>query len=363
MWRILGQESTVGRLSRSVAEGSTHHAYLFVGPEHVGKRTFAVDLACALNCVGDTPPCGVCSACMRILGEKHADVLAISLTSSGPTQDQESEDESNRRRTRILTEQIEDLQRAASLPPYEGKWKILLVDHADRMTTEAANRILKSLEEPPPHIVWLLLAESEDRLLDTVVSRCQRIDVRPMPIPDLERHLTDTGASADQARLAARVSRGRTGWALTALQDDSLLAERAARVESTIQLVSMTFGARFDFSRELDTLYRREPGRVLETLEQWTTWWRDLLLFKTGCAESVVNVDYVNDIEEQATRLSLEQIREYIGRLTGVRQDLDLNVIPRLVFDSLVYTMPRIAKPGGDSGVARGTPPSTSETE
>lgn len=363
MWRTLGQESTVERLSRSIAEASVHHAYLFLGPEHVGKRTFALDLACALNCVGDAPPCGICSACTRILAEKHADVLSISLDSTAAAQDQESDDEGNRRRTRILTAQVEDLQRAASLPPYEGRWKVLLVDHADRMTVEAANRILKSLEEPPPHIMWLLLAEAEDRLLDTVVSRCQRIDVRQMAIPELERHLAQVGATPEQSRLIARVSRGRTGWALSAFQDDTLMTERGARVESTIQLISMTYGARFDLSRELDTLYRREPARVLETLEQWTTWWRDLLLFKTGCAESLVNVDYVNDIEEQAARLSLEQIREYIGRLTGVRQDLDLNVIPRLVFDSLVYTMPRIAKPGGDSGVARGTLLSTSETE
>jgi DNA polymerase III subunit delta' len=363
MWRILGQEGTVERLSRSIAEASVHHAYLFLGPEHVGKRTFALDLACALNCVGDTPPCGVCSACTRILGEKHADIYAVSLDSDPTTQEQETDEETARRRTRVSTQQMEDLQHAATLPPYEGKWKVLLVEHADHMSPAAANRILKALEEPPPHIVWMLLAESEDRLLDTIVSRCQRIDVKPMALPELERHLASSGASPEQARLVARVSRGRTGWALSAFQDDRLMTERAARVESTIQLISMTYGARFDLSRELDALYRREPSRVLETLEQWTTWWRDLLLFKTGCAESLVNVDYVNDIEEQAARLSLEQIREYIGRLTGVRQDLDLNVIPRLVFDSLVYTMPRIAKPGGDSGVARGMLPSTIETE
>ena len=351
------------RLSRSIADGSTHHAYLFLGPEHVGKRTLAIDLACALNCVGDRPPCGACTACTRILAERHADIFAVSLDSDPTAQEQESDEEATRRKTRVSTQQIEDLQHASTLPPYEGKWKVLLVEHADHMSAEAANRILKTLEEPPPHVVWMLLAESEDRLLDTIVSRCQRVDVKPMAIPELERHLASTGASPERAQLAARVSRGRTGWALSALRDDSLMTERAARVESTIQLISMTYGARFDLSRELDTLYRRDPARVLETLEQWTTWWRDLLLFKTGCAESVVNVDYVNDVEEQVARLSLEQIREYIGRLTGARQDLDLNVIPRLVFDSLVYTMPRIAKPGGNSGTARGALPSTSETE
>ncbi len=352
MWRTIGQGSTVERLSRGVAEGITHHAYLFLGPEHVGKRTLAIDLACALNCIGDDVPCGTCRACSRILDGKHADIHAITLDDTGSAENLEIEEEGRRRRTRILTEQIEDLQRASTLPPYEGRFKILLVEHADRMTNEAANRILKVLEEPPPHVVWMLLAENESRMLETVVSRCQRIDVREVPAPQLEGYLLEGyGASPDQARLIARISRGRTGWALQALADEALLKERAGRIETAIQLVFMTYSARFDVSRGLDALYRRDPRSVIDTLEQWTTWWRDLLLVKTGCAESVVNIDYVHDMNEQAQRLSLEQIRDYIGKLNEARRDLDLNLIARLVFDSLVYTMPRIAKPARVLGV------------
>jgi len=363
MWRTLGQESTIERLSHSIAEGTTHHAYLVLGPKNVGKRTLAIDLACALNCESADAPCGVCRACSRILEGKHADILSIALD-AGAAEEVEGDEESRKRRTRILTEQIGDLQRASTLPPYEGRFKILLVDHADRMTNEAANRILKTLEEPPPHVVWMLLAEAEGRMLETVVSRCQRVDVHTMPVPELERHLAQVvGVQADQARLVARVSRGRTGWALQAISDATLMADRASKTESVIQLISMTYAARFDLSREMETQYRRDADSVVEALDQWTTWWRDLLLVKTGCAESVVNVDYVNDINQQAQRLSLEQVREYIGKLNEARQDLDLNVIPRLVFDSLVYTMPRIAKPAGDSAVPISVLPNTSETQ
>ncbi len=364
MWRTLGQKGTIERLARSIAEGTPHHAYLFLGPEHVGKRTLAIDFACALNCESNPVPCGTCRACSRILEGKHADIHAIALSTDAAADDAEADDETRRRRTRILTEQIEDLQHAATLPPYEGRTKILLIENADRMTGEAANRILKSLEEPPPHVIWMLLAQTEGRLLETVVSRCQRIDVRPMAVPELEQHLIEAHrATEDQARLIARVSRGRVGWAVQAMEDEAFLAERASRVETIIQLISMTFAARFDLSREMDTLYRREPASVLETLEQWATWWRDLMLVKSGCAESVVNVDYVNDINGQAQRLSLEQIREYIGKLNEARQDLDLNVLPRLVFDSLLYTMPRITKPAGASGAPRSELPATGDTE
>lgn len=349
MWRTIGQKGTVERLSRSVAEGTTHHAYLFLGAPRTGKRTLAIEFACALNCESDNDvPCGSCRSCTRILESKHADVHSIALDESGAAESSEGEENGRRQRTRILTEQIEDLQHASTLPPYEGRFKVMLVEHADRMTDAAANRILKVLEEPPPTVVWMLLAENEDRLLETVVSRCQRIELHPMPATQLEQHLVDIrGASPEEARLIARISRGRVGWALQALEDESLMQERVSRVEGAIQLPSMTFAARFDFSRELDTLYRRDRAAATETLEQWTTWWRDLLLVKTGCAESIINIDYVNDINEQAQRLSLEQIRDYIGKLNEARQDLDLNVISRLVFDSLVYTMPRITKPSG----------------
>ncbi len=352
MWRTIGQQSTVERLSRGVAEGITHHAYLFLGPKHVGKRTLAIDLACALNCIGDGVPCGACRACIRILDGKHADIHAITLDDVGSAEDLEIEEEGRKRRTRILTEQIEDLQHASTLPPYEGRFKVMLVEHADRMTNEAANRILKVLEEPPPQVVWMLLAENESRMLETVVSRCQRIDVREVPVAQLEGYLLEGyGASPEQAKLLARISRGRSGWALQALADETLLKERAGRLETAIQLLSMTYAARFEVSRELDAMYRRDPRSVIDTLDQWTTWGRDLLLVKTGCAENVGNIDYIHDMNEQAQRLSLEQIRDYIGKLTEARRDLDLNLIARLVFDSLVYTMPRITMPARGPGV------------
>ncbi|NLE95078.1 MAG: DNA polymerase III subunit [Dehalococcoidia bacterium] len=350
MWRTFGQEGAIERLSRSVAEGTPHHAYLFLGPEHVGKKTLAIDLACALNCEDAKPPCGTCRACTRILEEKHADIHTVAMDNSAASAEADADDDSRKRRTRVATEQIADLQHAASLPPYEGRWKVLLIEHADHMSAEAANRLLKTLEEPPPHVVWMLLAESEERMLETVVSRCQRVDVRPLPVLDLERHLVEAHqVPDDRARLIARISRGRTGWALTAITDGSLLTERASQVESAIQLPAMTYTARFDRSREMEAQFKRDRSTVLETLEQWTMWWRDLLLVKSGSADSMVNADYDSDIREQAQRLTLEQIRDYIGRLSQAKQDLEANVLPRLVFDSLLYTMPRIARLAGEA--------------
>jgi DNA polymerase-3 subunit delta' len=366
MWRTFGQETTITWLSRSIREGDAHHAYLLLGPEHVGKRTLATDIACALNCTSNEPPCGECEACRRILEGKHADVIAATLDEPADANEagQGEEEEGARQGRSILLGQVRRLQHMANLPPFEGKTKVLLIEDADRMTPEASNSILKSLEEPPAQVVWLLLAADESRLLETIVSRCQRVDVQATPAPELEGYLVESySVEPERASLIARLSRGRTGWAISAATDESVLASRTSRVETIIQLVYMTYAGRFDLARELENQYRRDPRGVAETLDLWTTWWRDLLVTKGGCRDSIVNVDYVNDLNEQAGRLSLEQIREFIGRLNEARENLDLNVIPRLVFDSLVYAIPRIEKSSGEGGTPFPVLKVDSETE
>ena len=97
MWRTVGQGSSVEAFSRSMSEGSVHHAYLFAGPEHVGKGTFAMDLACALNCEGEQKPCGECRACRRILDAKHADIYVETLEDPAGLEDTDADAEEGRR--------------------------------------------------------------------------------------------------------------------------------------------------------------------------------------------------------------------------------------------------------------------------
>ena len=167
MWQVIGQDKILALLKRSLKERNIAHAYLFVGPHHVGKRTLALNLAQALNCDDlEQPPCGQCRSCLRIAAGKHADVIFSGLDS----------------KTEIGIDDMRELQRAANLPPYEGKSKVLIIDDAEYMSSEAANSLLKTLEEPPPSITWLLLASEERRLLPTIISRCQRLELKPVPV-------------------------------------------------------------------------------------------------------------------------------------------------------------------------------------
>jgi DNA polymerase-3 subunit delta' len=167
MWQIIGQDRILSSLRRGLEGGTLAHAYLLVGPPHVGKMTLARDLARAVNCGEAGPPCGECAACQKISVGKHADVQMIGLYGGAEA----------RSRTEIGIDQIREVQHAASLPPFEGKCRVFIIDGAEYLSTEAANSLLKTLEEPAASVVFVLLTTSDRRLPATVVSRCQRLEL------------------------------------------------------------------------------------------------------------------------------------------------------------------------------------------
>src|SRR3990172_564534 len=185
MWQVIGQTKAVSLLQRSLEIDSLAHAYLFVGPAHVGKMTLALNLAQALNCEAAQPPfgeaqgrpCGECLSCQRIALGKHADVQVMSL--NGET--------SEENRAKISVEQIERLQHSVSLPPFEGRYKVFIIDGAEFLSIGAANRLLKTLEEPVGKVIFILLTADEKLLLPTVVSRCHPLQLflmSPVQIED-----------------------------------------------------------------------------------------------------------------------------------------------------------------------------------
>ncbi|MCK5181716.1 MAG: DNA polymerase III subunit delta', partial [Dehalococcoidia bacterium] len=196
MWQVIAQDKVISLLDYSIKTNAIAHAYLIVGPRHVGKGTLAFNLAQALNCDGPELPCGQCRSCQRILEGKHADITPIGLDS----------------KTEIGIDDIRALQRIANLPPYEGKCKVFIIDDAEYLSTEAANSLLKILEEPPQSVVWLLLVAEEEHLLPTVISRCQRLELKPVPSEHVREALVNSyNVEDNRAKLLAQLCRGRFG--------------------------------------------------------------------------------------------------------------------------------------------------------
>ena len=331
-WWVVGHERAVAQLRRGLAAGTLAHAHLFVGPPNVGKTSLALNLAQALNCAGaaEARPCGMCDHCRRILAGTHPDVALVS-----PLPDEKSR---GKLKTEIGIDQMRDLQAQAARFPVFGAWRVFIVSPAERMSDEAANCLLKTLEEPPGHVLILLLTGEELRW-PTVVSRCQRVELRPVPMRDIEARLARE-TTPERAREIARLARGSFGWAIDACGREEALSEREGRVENLLALARASLQERFAFAARLADQFRRQREPALHMLALWRELWRDVLLLATGRDEDVINQKHVEELRRAAEGCSIAQMSDFLHRLREAAWQLSANASPQLALEALVLRLP-----------------------
>jgi DNA polymerase III subunit delta' len=332
-WPVIGHEWAVDLLQRALIGDRLSHAYLFVGPSQVGKRTLALALAQALLCTENAPggslagagrPCGVCRGCRLVAQGHHPDLRTITAE-----------------RNAIQIDQIRALQAEAALSPLEGRFRIFILREIERATAPAANALLKTLEEAPPRVVLLLTSARRDQVLPTIVSRCQPIVLRPLPEAKVREALSGRWEPpAERAMLLARLSSGRLGWAVAAHVDPSLWEERARRLADLLQLGSQSAVARLAYSEALS----RQGDAVEATLGLWATWWRDLMLMQGGAGKAIVNLDHHRQLEQEAGLYRPDQVSAALADVLQARRRIAANVNLRLALDVLTLRLPR---PGG----------------
>ncbi len=347
MWQVIGQSRVTSLLQHSLEKRALAHAYLLIGPAHVGKMTLALNLSQALNCEAPQPPCGECASCQKIALGKHADVQIIGLTSSGDSAEAKP-------RVEISIDQIRQMQHSASLPPFEGGYKIFIIDGAEQLSNEAANCLLKTLEEPADKVIFILLTTNEKLLLPTVTSRCQRLKLSPLVASEIEAVL-NSGWSVDpqKAKLLARLAHGCLGWAISAASDDSLLQQRAEKLDRMLDTISADYEKRFAYAANLATQFSQNRGSVQEILDSWLDWWRDLLLAKVDCQGAITNIDCLATLTEEARGYNLTQIRAFINNIQTAGEQLRLNANPQLVLETLMLSLPGRRGKGGEKPAAR----------
>lgn len=336
MWQVIGQPRAVELLRNSLETGRLVHAYLFIGPAHIGKMTLAINLAQALNCESDERPCLECGSCRKIASSGHADVRIIGLA--------RNEDDTEAKLIGI--DQIKDIQHSANLPPFEGKAKVFIIDNADLMSNEAANCLLKILEEPADKVTFILLTTSDGLLLPTVVSRCQRLELPPLSIIDEAGELAEsTGMEADRARLLAGLSHGRPGWAIAAAGDEGLLLQRREGLDRLLEFIETDIEERFAFVGQLAGRFNQDRSVVYDMLDLWLDYWRDLMLVKLGRNEMITNIDRHDELVGLSGCYGLSGIRNFIKSIWSTVDYLRKNVNPRLALEELALEVP--AKEGG----------------
>lgn len=326
-WGLLGHEWAVALLRRHIIQGAYHHAYLFTGPQGVGRRTLALRFAQALNCpqpLAPAEPCRTCRTCTQIERMQHPDLAVVQAERVGGT---------------LKVDQVRELQHHLSLSPYEASFRIALLLRFEEAHVSAANALLKTLEEPPPRVILLLTAQSSESLLPTIVSRCEVLRLRPLPYATISQGLqSQWGVPAEQARVLAHVSGGRPGYALYLYQNPEQWSQRQTWLKEHQQLLTASRVERFNYVEVLS----RDKDRLRQALLVWLSFWRDVVIQAAHASAPLTNVELSQEVAALAERLGLPASYHILMAVQRTLDRLERNVNPRLALEVLMLDLPHL---------------------
>jgi DNA polymerase-3 subunit delta' len=371
--QLAGQEAVVGQLQAAVAGGMTH-AWLFTGPPGSGRSVAARAFAAALLC--ENGGCGVCPSCRQVRAGTHADLLLVRPEGLS-----------------YGVKQTRDLVLRAAGAPAGGRWLVVLFEDADRCTEQAANALLKAIEEPAPRTVWLLCAPSAEDLVTTIRSRCRVVTLRVPPSEAVARVLTERdGIDHDRALAAARAAQGHVGRARRLVTDPSAAARRAAVLQVPVQATSLgpalavaaalvksaedeaksvteqldeperealrqAFGegstgkgvakAMRGVAGAMKDLEDRQKSRATrvkrDTLDgallDLAAFYRDVLMVQYGADVELANADRIEDVRRLAAAAPPEATLRRIEAIMRCRERLTLNVAPLLAVEEMTISL------------------------
>lgn len=336
LFALEGQKHAVAALRAALQKGSVHHAYLFAGPEGVGKEGAAVAFAQALLCaVKPKEGCGNCSSCQRVARFHHPDVSVLLSEADQVARKLAGRSDFDHVPSReIRVEQVRLLQERLSFRGLESPQKVALVLRADAMNVQAQNAFLKTLEEPPSMTVLVLVAAAPDKLLATLRSRCGRIQFGPLPKDLVARRVQEAlKVDGPTAQLLATLAGGSVTRALELdvkrLAERKTLFERYEAVREDDQRTVLKFAQEISDSRE-------DAEAALRLLQVWT---RDLTLLRAGGRE-VTQLDLVGQATAAAARHSDEALHRRYRLLERTLDQITLrNASARLQVERMLLEM------------------------
>jgi DNA polymerase III subunit delta' len=337
-WNLIGHEWAVNMLKKHIINGTRRHAYLFAGPPGLGRRTLALRFAQALNCQTSIEagiPCGQCRDCKQIAAMQHADLSVIEPTIKDPNNPKELIPAPN---GEIRIQQIRELQKTINLKPYQSRHRVLIFLRFHQANVEACNALLKTLEEAPPYAVLILTADNPEKLLPTIVSRCEILRLRTLSVEEVQKELENRGLDARQAKLIAHISGGRFGYALRLIENEPLLENREERLNDLQSLISASRVEKFAYADKLS----RDKESMRQAILIWLSYWRDVMLRSARAETPLVNVDRNLEIEDLAGRVDLSIARTVVSGLEDVLEKMERNVNSRLLAEVMLMDLPKL---------------------
>jgi len=338
---------------RALAESADPpHALLFAGPEGTGRGLLALEYAKLLNCERAVPPagaslfgdalppaatgipCNECRPCRHINEGTHPDIITLA---PGDTLCRPRAGETSHERHPLSRDiricQVRGVIDLVSRYPFEARTRMILIDPAERFGRDAAHTILKTLEEPPGHTVFALISAAPEAIIETILSRCRRIEVHTVARAEIEAGLVERGVAPALAAEAAAASRGRPGRALAFANEPDLMGVRKRLLERCERMATATSAERFRYSEEMAERWRRDRATVLNEIDAWEAFWEDRLRAAArvpgeGPAAAVARTDVIGATDA-------------LRAVQRARDDLQAQVMARAAIDLMLLSFPR----------------------
>jgi len=307
---VLGHSRPLSIIQAYLENNRFSGAFIFSGPEGIGKKLIAKIIAQELNCLAESNrPCENCASCLKTQKEEHPD---LHLIQNGQSQ--------------IKIEDIREILRQANMRPYEGRSKVFIIDNAHKLTVEAANSLLKVLEEPPNDVLIILITHKPQNIIKTVLSRCKAIKFSPLIRSELETVLVENyGVDKTTAHFLAYYAEGRLGLALK-LKDTPLLQEKNKIFDSFILS-----------SKPLEhNIMSQSKEQLSVSLNILASWFRDIYLLKCGLSDKeTIHLDRHSDLLKLIPRFSFKQLDEIMAALSESSLYLERNINSKLILHNL----------------------------
>ncbi|MCK8817091.1 DNA polymerase III subunit delta' [Natroniella sulfidigena] len=324
--KVIGQDLAITILKKQLKGDRLSHAYLFLGEQGVGKDIAAFEFAKAINCQEESADaCEQCISCRKADNQNHPDIIEIKPDGKW-----------------IKIDQIRALQREILYKPYESRWKIYIIYQAEQLNLEAANSLLKILEEPPQYAIIILTINNAENILPTILSRCQLIRFRLLPDQLIKEQLnSDYELSPEKSQLITSLAAGRYKDAVQLIEDEEKLAEREDILKLVLAIKELDQVTVFEVAEKL-LEYKEQINQVLDL---FLLWYRDLLLVKLTQIEGLVNADYKEQLIKEAKGYKVEEIEEIIKIIQNTNNVIKkYNVNLQLTIEVMLLKLSRLGR-------------------
>ena len=320
---ILGNEMVKDHFKKAIQNHKISHAYILTGEAGMGRKSIANAFAMTLLCEkGGSEPCMICHSCKQVMSGNHPDLIYV--THEKPASMGVDD----------IREQIND---TIMVRPYSSQYKIYIVDEAQKMTVQAQNALLKTIEEPPAYAVIMLLTTNQDAFLQTILSRCVQLKLKPLKDSVVKTYLEEKLQVKDiQAEIYSAFARGNLGKAIHLAQseDFKMMYEEILKLLKEIK--------EMDISQLLDVIRKLKDDNtdIKECLDFMQMWYRDILMYKTTKdLNLLIFKDEFSAVKKAASLSSYEGLEQILGAIDKARVRLDANVNMELVMELLLLTM------------------------